>query len=49
MSKSFEIIHDEMPPRIFLECKFVLQPSPNKRVGDWYLFENHTKIRAYRC
>jgi hypothetical protein len=36
-----------MPPRIFSECKILLQLSPDKRVGDWYLFENHTEIRVY--
>jgi hypothetical protein len=35
------------PPRIFPECKNILQLSPDKRVGDWYLFENHIEIRVY--
>jgi hypothetical protein len=47
MSLSYEIIHDQYPPRIFPECKRLLQLSPDKKVGDWYLFENHTNIRVY--
>jgi hypothetical protein len=34
MSLAYEIIHDQAPPRIFLECKRLLQLSPNKMVGD---------------
>jgi hypothetical protein len=45
MSLAYEIIHDQAPPRIFPECKILLQLSPDKMVGDWYLFENHTEIR----
>jgi len=47
MSKVFEIIHNEVPPRVFLECRQLLQLSPNKRVGDWYIFENYKQIRVY--
>jgi hypothetical protein len=42
MSKSYQIIHDEMPLRIFPECKKLLQLSPEKIVGDCYIFEDHT-------
>jgi hypothetical protein len=47
MSKAYQIIHDEIPPRIFPECKKLLQLSPDKRVGDWYIFENYTEIKIY--
>jgi hypothetical protein len=47
MSKSYQIIHNEIPPRIFPECKKLLQLSLDKRVGDWYIFENYTEIRIY--
>jgi hypothetical protein len=38
MSKAYDIIHDEMSPRVFLKCNKLLQLSPDKRVGDWYIF-----------
>jgi hypothetical protein len=38
MSKAYQIIHDEIPPRVFPECKNLLQPSPENKVGDWYIF-----------
>jgi len=47
MSKAYQITHEEIPPRISPECKTLLQLSPNKGVGDWYIFENYTKIRVY--
>jgi hypothetical protein len=49
MSKSYQIIYNEVPPRIFPQCKKLLQLSPDKRVGDWYIFEHHTEIRIYGC
>jgi hypothetical protein len=49
MSKSYQIIHNQVPPRIFPECKKLLQLSPDKRVGDWYIFEHYTEIRVYGC
>jgi hypothetical protein len=47
MSKSYHIIYNEVPPRIFPKCKKLLQLSPDKRVGDWYIFENFTETRVY--
>jgi hypothetical protein len=47
MSLDYEIIHDKTPPRIFPKCKILLQLSPNKMVGDSYLFENHIEIRIH--
>ncbi len=36
-------------PRISTEIKRVLQLANNSRVGDWYLYQNHTEIRIYGC
>jgi hypothetical protein len=47
MSTTFTIIHEEAPPRIFLDCKKLFHLSLNAKVGDWYIFRNHTKIRIY--
>ena len=35
------------PPRINEEIKRILQLSENCKVGDWYLYKNHTEIRVY--
>ena len=37
------------PPRITQEIKIVLQFSKKSKVGDWYLYQNHTEIRIYGC
>lgn len=37
------------PPRISADIKRVLQLSKKYKVGDWYLYQNHTKIRIYGC
>jgi hypothetical protein len=49
MSKYYQIIYNQDPPRIFPECKKLLQLSPYIRVRYWYVFENYTKIRIYGC
>jgi len=36
-------------PRISPEIKKVLQISKQTKVGDWYLYQNHTKIKIYGC
>lgn len=36
-------------PRISLEIKRILQLAKNNKVGDWYLYQNHTNIRIYGC
>jgi len=36
-------------PRTSPEIKRVLQLAKNNRVGDWYLYQNHTEIRIYGC
>ena len=47
ISLAFEIIHYKTPSIISQEYKRFLQLSPNKMVGDWYFFEDHTKIKIY--
>jgi len=47
MSISYAITHDSSPPSIFPEKKDWLQFSKTDYIGDWYLFEDHTKIRVY--
>lgn len=37
------------PPRINGDIKRILQLSKQYRIGDWYLYENHTEIRIYGC
>jgi hypothetical protein len=49
MSKAYQIIYNEVPPKIFLECKKLIQLSQDKKVGEWYIFEHHTKIIIYGC
>jgi len=37
------------PPRISCDMKKILQLSKQYRIGDWYLYQNHTEIRLYGC
>jgi len=37
------------PPRISANIKRVLQLLKQYKVGDWYLYQNHTEIRIYGC
>lgn len=37
------------PPRISGDIKRILQLSKQYRIGDWYLYKNHTKIKIYGC
>lgn len=37
------------PPRISLDIRRILQLSKQHKVGDWYLYQNHTEIRIYGC
>ena len=37
------------PPRVNSDMKKILQLSKQYRVGDWYLYKNHTEIRIYGC
>lgn len=37
------------PPRISDDVKTILQLSKQYKIGDWYLYPNHTEIRVYGC
>ena len=37
------------PPRITYEMQKILQLSKNYKLGDWYLYQDHTVIRVYGC
>ena len=41
------LFFQEIFPRVFPEMKQMLQLSPNKRIGDWFLTEFETIIRLY--
>jgi hypothetical protein len=36
-------------PRINYEVQRILHLSDNTKIGDWYLYQNHTEIRVYGC
>jgi hypothetical protein len=36
-------------PRVNDEVRRVLHLSENVETGDWYLYQNHSEIRVYRC
>ncbi len=38
-----------LPLRINAYIKRVLQLSKQYKVGDWYLYQNHTEIKIYEC
>ena len=37
------------PPRLSNEIKKTLQLSKQYKIGDWYLYQNHTEVRIYGC
>jgi len=37
------------PPRITGDMNKILQLSKQYRIGDWYLYQNHTEIKMYGC
>ena len=47
MSLTYYIMFGSMPPRISFELRKALQLSLYTKIGDWYLFENHTILRIY--
>ena len=42
MAEVYNILFQEILPRVFLEMKELLQLSPRKMVGDWFLAEAET-------
>ena len=47
MAEIYNIFFQERLPRVFPEMKEILQRSPSKRIGDWFLSESKTIIRLY--
>ena len=43
------ILSSSSEPRVNEEIKKVLQLSEHSRIGDWFLYQNHTEIRVYGC
>ena len=35
------------PPRMFQDCKNLLQLNPKNKVVDWYLFQDHKIVKNY--
>ena len=47
MAKVFISLFGSLSPRVSEELRNHLQLSPTTKIGEWYLFENHTIIRVY--
>ena len=47
MARAYSILFNFIPPRISSKLKTTLQLRPDTRIGDWYMFENHTILRIY--
>ena len=47
MPKVYALIFNRIPPRIFPECKSLLQLNPLELVGDMFSHEDHTEVRMY--
>jgi hypothetical protein len=43
------MLSDRPKPMINDEVQRILHLSDHTKVGDWYLYQNHTKIRVYGC
>ena len=41
------MLFDEVLPRVLEEMKCMMQPSPEDRVRDWFLFKDSTVLRIY--
>ena len=47
MEKIYSIFFQERLPRVVLEMKEILQLSPSKMIGDWFLSESEIVIILY--
>ena len=47
MRPTISLLDKAEPPRVNEEIKRILQLSEKYKVGDWYLYKNHTEIRVY--
>jgi hypothetical protein len=43
------MLNNRMEPRINEEVQRILHLSDLAKIGDWYLYQNHTEIRVYGC
>ena len=47
MSEIYRMLFDGELPRVFDEMKYLMQSSPEGRVGDWFLYKDYTVLRVY--
>ena len=47
MAPVYNVLFQEKFPRVLPKIKELLQLSPERRVGDWFLSEHNTVIRVY--
>ena len=47
MEEVYKVFFEEKLPRVLPLMKEVLQFSPDRRIGDWFLLEEHTIILLY--
>ena len=47
MSEVYKILFDEELPCVLDEKKCLMQPSPEDRIGDWFLHKDSTRLRVY--
>jgi hypothetical protein len=46
MSMAYALFHEEIPSRFSPEFEALLHFSSDTKVGDWFLFQDYTKIRS---
>ena len=47
MAEVYKVFFQNRLPRVFPIMKKSFQFTPDKRIGDWFLLEEHTIIRVY--
>ena len=47
MAEVYKVFFQNKLPRVLPLMKEALQFSPDKKIGDWFLLEEHTIIRAH--
>ena len=47
MPKLYALNFDQIPPRVFLECRNFLLSNPLEPLGYRFCYENHTEIQIY--
>jgi hypothetical protein len=43
------MLSNRIEPRINEEVQRIFHVSDLAKIGDWYLYQNHTEIRVYGC